>query len=301
MRTRRTALILAVGAALGAPGTLSAQVPSPGKPPAAPVMISPDAAMKIAIQRLREEGRRFRNTGNLPRQQPDFAQTYGYIIRPGDVIDAIVAVQDRDDAAVDAYIRWQLLSFNVDLANMENTAYERLLTSLPRLAPSPAANIAVHEQFEQLAAFADRNMHVRADLQRRWDSLRFEASQVELLNQPALKFRDAVAEAMPATGMRLLGVLLHDLNDRIRAACSTRSLKTRISTMLRQRMSDDSISAEQRWELIKYVEQLRGPETKVVRVVVFYANAPADVRYSVYTIRSTDVSKWTAYLNRHEP
>lgn len=300
-RARLIILGIAASAALGASRSLFAQGPSPARPPSGPVLIAPEAAMRIAVERLRAEGRAFRATGNLPRQQADFARTYAYVVRPTDVVEAVAQVQDPEDAAVDAYIRWQLLSFQPDLAGMDSELYQRLLRNLPRLARDPASDPEVHEQFESLTLPAGRSAEIRVDLQRRWDALRFESSQVELLNQPALKFREAVAEAMPDTGLRRLGVLLRDLEDRIRAASSTRGVKSRISALLRARMTDETLGLEQRWGLIRHIEQLRGPETRIVRDVVFYVDAPADVRYSTFAVRSADVARWTAYLNRHEP
>ncbi len=300
MRRAATILCLAAAAALTA-RPLLAQAPSPARPPSPSVLIAPEAALRIATERLRAEGRAFRATGNLPRPRPDFAETFSYLLRPEDVVEAVAAVQDREDAAVDAYIRWQLLSFKPDLAGMSSAQYERLLANLPRLARNPAADPGVHEQFEYLADPAGRSAAARADLERRWDALRFEASQVELINQPALKFRDAVAESMPEAALRRLGVLLTDLSDRIRAASSTRSVKARISALLKARMTDDSIGLEQRWALIRHIEQMQGPGTRVVRDVVFYVDAPADVRYSTYAVGGADVARWTAYLNRHEP
>lgn len=272
---------------------------SPGKDK--PAFVAPDTALHIAIGRLRQEGRQFRATGNLPRQEADFAESFEYFVRPRDLHDAVAAVQDREDAAVDGYIRWQLLSFDADWGAMDGDAYERLIGNLPRLVRCASADTEAHEALEALALGAGRDAEVRAQLQQRWDALHFDDKQVELLNQPALKFRAILADAMPETGMRLLGVLIFDLQGRIAAACDTRAVKSRITRTLRERMNDDSITIEQRWQLIRYIEDLPGPESKVVRDVVVYAAQPADVLYSTYAIRSTDVKKWTAYLNRHEP
>lgn len=293
-----TAALLTLAASGGVVWAQS--TPAPTAPPPSP-MVAPDMAMHIAIERLRAEGQEFRRTGNLPRHEPDFAATFGYLVRDRDVIDAIINAQDRDDAVVDGYIRWQLLSFEVDLGAMDSGAYRRLIHNLPGLVRCASADTESHSVLERLALGAGRNLDVRAELEQRWDALRFKDKEVELLNQPALKFRDAVAEAMPEPGARRLGVLLYDLQGRIAAASDTRTVKSRITRTLRERMNDDTISPQQRWELLKYVEDLPGPETRVVRDVVFYATQPADVLYSTYTIRSTDVTKWTAYLNRHEP
>lgn len=296
-------------------GASPAQQPAPAQPaqpqpqaPATaspgndkPAFVAPDTALHIAIERLREEGRQFRATGNLPRQEADFAESFEYFVRPRDLHDAVAAVQDREDAAVDGYIRWQLLSFDADWGAMDGDAYERLIGNLPRLLRCASADTQSHEALERLALDAGRNAEVRAELQRRWDAIHFDDKQVELLNQPALKFRNMLADAMPETGMRLLGVLIFDLQGRIAAACDTRAVKSRITRTLRERMNDDSITIEQRWQLIRYIEDLPGPESKVVRDVVVYAAQPADVLYSTYAIRSSDVKKWTAYLNRHEP
>lgn len=292
--------------AQGIPGAPSQPQPQLQPKASAPAIvaapnIAPDMAMHIAIERLRTEGQEFRRTGNLPRQRPDFADTFSYLVRPDDVIDAMVNVQDRDDAAVDGYIRWQLLSFKTDLAGIDGENYNRFIANLPGLARSASADTSSHNGLERLAQGAGRNADVRAELQQRWDVLHYADKQVELLNQPSLKFRDAAAEAMPETGARRLGVLLFDLQGRIAAASDTRRVKAAVTRTLRERMTDDSISLEQRWELLKYIETLPSPGSKVVRDVAFYTNQPADVLYSTYAIRSSDVKRWTAYLNRHEP
>lgn len=305
MSAWRTIQYLGVALLLAAAVDASAQRPSSTQPqPAsvvAPPVIAPDMALQLAIGQLREEGQAFRGTGNLPRQQPDFADSFAHRVRAEDVIDAITQVQDRDDAAVDAYIRWQLLSFNVDLSGMDDAAFDRLIAHLPRLERCPSANTEIHKTLERLALGAGRNADVKAELEQRWNAVHFEDKQVELLNQPALKFRELVADAMPETGMRRVGVLLFDLQGRIASASDTRAVKTRLTKALRERMNDDTISLEQRWRLLRYIEDLPGDETRIVRDVVFYATQPADVRYSTYAIRSTDVKKWTAYVNRHEP
>lgn len=264
-------------------------------------VVSSKTALKIALSRLEEEAAAFRESGDLPRDEADFAEGFEYTISPSDIERALLRVHGRDDAVVDAYIRWQLLSFGPDLEAMDTGDFEWLVNHLPAFIENPSADPSRHARFEMLAERAGRNADAQAMLQEEWESLNRLTHDIELLNQPALAFRDTLREIAPTNGARRPIFLLFDLQSRIEAGWDTRSIKTRITKELKSRKLDDTISLEKRWELIKYVEDLPGTSTKIVRDVSFYASAPADVHYSTLTVRSTDVTNWTAYLNRHDP
>ena len=291
--------VLAVGA-LAAPFASTSQPPPPDPQPP---LIAPDLALRATLEQLHAEAAEFRRTGTLPRVVADFATTFPYPLRSSDLIEQLCRVQDDEDAVVDAYVRWQLLGFKPDLAAMTGEEFKTFAMRLPALQPNPACDARLHAAFEALAAKSGRNADAAAELERRWEETRFKMREAELLNQPAFLFREAVIAAMPATGPRRPGLMLRDLEDRIAAGCETRAAKSAITRELKARMLDDTISIEQRWELLKHVEALEktGPSTRGIRDVVFYTDAPALVQYSNFEVTGSDAAKWTAYLNRHEP
>jgi len=268
-----------------------------------PVYMGSKVALKIAIDHLKKEGQRFRETDNLPRDNPDFAPTFPYTdrIKPIDLRNALCQIQSPDDPVIDSYIRWQLLSFNPDLDTLDDQQFEQMCLNLPALLPPPPADKNLQTELETLAQKVEQKKVPSQKLQNRWESVQISTKTVERLNHPSLLFRKAVIESMPDTGPRSPILMLHDLEDRIEKATDTRWIKTRITSQLKKRKLDNTISPEQRWELIQFIDSLTDQKTKIIREIIFYANTPAIIRYTTYTVRSNDAKKWTAYLNRHDP
>jgi len=269
------------------------------------IATSPGAGFRAAVAELRREGRTFERTGRLEQLNPDFNERFEHPVTPEYALKGVLEPQHASDEIIDAYVRWQLLSFEPDFSTLELDAFRRFINRLPRLRNHPAAAPRLHEQFDRLAELSGRNAGVRDRLRERWDALRIEIRRYDVLMKPSLKFRDAVYDMLPRTGPFRPIFLLYDLRDRIRVGLSTRGVKSRLTRELKRRRLDESLSAGIRWELIKQIEAMEKDDqtgsTRVLRDITFYTRSPAKLHYSTKTVRSTDAKKWTAYLNRIDP
>lgn len=265
---------------------------------------SSEQALRLALDRLTQEGGVFKDTGALPRPEPDFALTFRYSIDDLHLLDAVTRPA-HDDPVVDAYVRWQLLSFSPDFALLDDDRFLSLLDALPRLAPDPTLNPALYEQLERLASLAAPEAPDFAAAETLWQKTEGEIRYVGLINVPALSFRDRLHEALPETGPRRLQVRFCDLRDRIDAGQSTRAIKMRISAELESRVSDDTITMNQRWRLIDFLESLRNRSTRIITDLRLETDEAGRrlirISRSTLSVRDADIAKWSAWLNRHQP
>jgi len=266
---------------------------------------SPDAALRYALTLLKNEAREFRATGRLEILEPDFNIRYEAQLTQSNILKTILTTQNNSDPAMDGYIRWQLLSFNPDLNEITDNQFQSLINNLPAFLPHPAASPTLQSNYEKLAKDAARNIANRDQLANKWESLRIQIRQFTVLTFPSIKFRDAVYNLLPEQGPDRPLYLLHDLRDRIRAGLSTRTVKTRLTKELKTRRLDESLSADDRWQMIKQIEAMKNDtknnKSKIIRDITITRTGPATIHYSTFSVTTTDTKKWTAYLNRIEP
>lgn len=265
---------------------------------------SSEQALRLALDRLTQEGGVFKDTGALPRPEPDFALTFRYSIDDPHLLDAVTR-PTHDDPVVDAYVRWQLLSFAPDFTQLDDDRFLALLDDLPRLAPDPTLNPALYEQLDRLAGLPAPEARDFAAAETLWRKTEGEIRYVGLINVPTLSFRDRLHDALPETGPRRLQLRFCDLRDRIDAGHSTRAIKMRISAELESRVSDDTISMNQRWRLIDFLETMRSRSTRIITDLRLETDEAGrrliKVSRSTLSVRDADVEKWSAWLNRHQP
>lgn len=168
---------------------------------------SPAAALSLAIRELAVEADRARENGQLPRRRADFAKTYAHDVSPKMLATRITGPVDRDPFR-DAYIRWQLTSFNPPLDDLSDAAFEKLVRKLPALLPNPRADRHLINQLQQAAGGAELT-ETDADRAREiLDQLADRTAHARDLNIAAVGFRDWVVSRMPTNGPRPLQLRL---------------------------------------------------------------------------------------------
>ena len=74
----------------------------------------------------------------LPTLSPDFAKRFGHQIPQADLTQAIL-VRTHPDPFVDAYVRWQLTSFDPSLPQLSDQEFANFMDAIPALIPNPRA------------------------------------------------------------------------------------------------------------------------------------------------------------------
>ncbi len=291
--------------------TLFATQPTP--PPSTESLTTPPTptrhasdrvAMKMAIDQIRPAAAAFSKDGILEDPvKPTFADSFEYLLDDDTLIDALLKKQDRKSIACDAYIKWELLSFNPDLSNLDNRTFDKLLATLPAFVQSPAADPAKLKRFEKLAYMSGRDPQAAKKLQSEWDVMRVTISQQKLLNVPATQFREILLDQMPLEGPRRIRVMLQWLADNINAGIDTRSIKSAITKELKTRRIDETLTDKDRWNLIYRLETLaaKAGKTTVIRDIILYIHQSGEIKTSTLEISQSNIDTWSAYLTKREP
>lgn len=105
----------------------------PDKPP------TPTAALAMLIAQLSNEGIEALRTGHLVRNHPNVASDFAYEPAMPQLARAVIEAQHRDHF-IDAYIRWQLTSYQPTLPRLTEKQWEQVIQDLPMIPINPRAD-----------------------------------------------------------------------------------------------------------------------------------------------------------------
>lgn len=240
------------------------------RPAAQPVPIS------TAINELRREGRKsWMKKQSFPREESNYASEKHFTTDNRKLIHAL-STRLSTNTAIDAYIRWQLLSFDPDFKGLNPKAIEKLAIALPPLRnldgflPGFDPTISTVND----GAVLDVTAIVSAD--RRYVTMTTRASQASVVqirqapvtsgvapvivaaaNQAALNFRDELIDRLPPARGGQAMVMLQDVIDRNAAAdTSTTERFHQFAAATRNLPSDPTVSDQIRRQLRDKLAQL---------------------------------------------
>ena len=96
---------------------------------------APPESLEAVVQLLKGEAREAWASGTLPREHSNVGDEYDVPIDEEVLRGLLVRRIDRD-GFVDAYVRWQLLSYGPVLLALEDNEYRRLLQTAPAFVPN---------------------------------------------------------------------------------------------------------------------------------------------------------------------
>ena len=256
---------------------------------------TPTDALKAVVRELADEAEAIVANKDVPKGKPDYAMRCTHSVTPEEIALAIAQRTSRD-AFVDAYIRWQLTSFDVSLPEMDDRAFMKFLAATPRMAENPACDADVVEIFERAGGQSrlpprdlERLRSVHIELEKR-------TKIAELMNRPAMEFREWVEEKLGETGVRPRLWLLEECVATIEAGWPTRSIKTRISKSFLQAANEADFPREHLRLLAEQLQKLEGLERRYVGEVTFLVAGSVEVTISKAAVTETDIEKWTNRL-----
>jgi len=251
--------------------------------------------LREARRLLIEEALEAQKNELLPTLSPDFAKRFAHQIPLADLTQAIL-VRTHRDPFVDAYVRWQLTSFDPPLPQLSDQEFAVFMDAIPALIPNPRADPEVASALEQLEDLlvlsARRFQRVRDDvaqLDRRTDL-------AERFNEPAMSFAEWVQDKLGKTGPRPRQWLLARCAATIGAGWSTRSIKTKITRQFTASVDDQSLTTEHRRLIVQQAQRLVGSKRRFVKDVTFLANRTVRVTFSSSGVDRDDVKRWSDRL-----
>ena len=283
---RRLAVLVAAGLLVAAPAIAQA-------PPR-----SPAATLATAIKTLLDEARLAKTEEQLPRQDADFARRAGQQPLPPLIVGRQLIRRADRDPFVDAYVRWQLTSFEPALPEMADREFERFVSELPPMLENPRANASLLGDVNTALGAGALGESTQAALRRRLDALAAQTGRARTMNRPATRLYDWVARQLPQTGARALQLELARLDALVDAGWPSDTAKSHLEDLFNASARDRSFTPDQRRLVASQAQRLAG------RTRVFLTGARIDQGALVAQFNDTgvydfDVKRWTKALLRH--
>ena len=231
----------------------------------------------------------------LPTLSPDFAQRFDREIPNADLSQAILEPTHRDPF-VDAYVRWQLTSFDPALPEFNDQQFADFMDNIAALVQNPRADPQIIDTLERLAESAVLPAQRLQQLQEDVAELDRRTTITAQFNEPAISFAQWVQRKLGETGPRPRQWLLARCAATIRAGWSTRSIKTRITRNFTASLDDKSFTTDHRRLVVQQAQQLVGFKRRFVNEVTFLANGSVRVTFSTGGVDRDDVKRWSDRL-----
>lgn len=283
---RRLAVLVAAG--------LLAAMPAIAQPPPR----SPTATLATALKTLLDEARQARAEEQLPRQDADFAHQAGQQPLPPMIVGRQLIRRADRDPFVDAYVRWQLTSFEPTLPEMTDEKFERFLSELPPMLENPRANASLLGDINAALRAGALGASAQAALRRRLDALATQASRARTMNQPTMRFYDWVASQLPQTGARTLQLQLARLDALVDTGWPSDAAKSHLEKLFNASARDRSFTPDQRRLVASQAQRLAGK----TRVFLTSARINQDgliAQFNDTGVYDFDVKRWTRALLRN--
>lgn len=279
-------------------GAFAAASPTQDGPPGS------GRAYEAAIEQLVREAEEAKRAMMLPATRPDFASRFPHELSEADVVRGICRRGHRDPF-VDAYVRWQLTSFDPPLPKLveeDDEAFLQLMNEAPPLVENPAAHPPTIALFERAGEAGPLPPAHAENARRAWAALQERGRLVEEMNRPAMEWRAWIAEKFGVTGARPRQWMAEELATSIAGGWPVTSIKSRMSREYSRSAPDASFTGPQREWLVRQISTLLGRERRYVREVTFFANGDLEVTIGTAGIDEDDLANWRDRLaGRKDP
>jgi hypothetical protein len=247
-----------------------------------------------AIQTLTREAREIIARKAEPRREANFASDFEGTIEPEKLVRRILRPVDRDPF-IDAYVRWQLTSFDPPLDSLPDRQYEALLRSLPALEENPRAEESLLATLRQFAEAGALDEPRRRAVQEEIDAAKELAEHAELRNEPALHLRAWIERKWPECSLRAIEVQIERCDALIKAGWPVDRAKQDLERCLARAASERSVDDDGRRRLAR----LLPPLTRTSRLYLadaFFAGEALTLDLADTAIYDFDVRRWLRLL-----
>lgn len=282
-----TIALLAVLANLGISASSSAQQTKPDE--------KKHEAVRKAIRELTREAQQAMRQEQLPAEEADFASRFDAEVPEEDVLQALAEPVHREPF-IDAYVRWQLTSFEPDLSKMSDRSFRRLLQSAPRLQSNPMADerlLRVVQEAEETDYLSGSDIR---ELRGMVQQAEQHTTRAEQMNKPAEAFRTWVREHLGTDNLRGLQWLIENCAANIEAGWPVQGEKTRLTKAFKEAADAEDFSRDQKRTLAQQTQRLAGMHRRFIRNVEFLANDDIQTMIGTSGVSRGDVERWIQSL-----
>ena len=200
---------------------------------------------------------------------------------------------------VDAYVRWQLTSFNPILPDMGDREFLRLMADAPKLIDNPCAEEKIVASFEVAESAAEITQRDLERMRTAWSEMARQRQAVETLNGPAIAWRTWIDNQLPPRGPRKVQWLIERVASTVSTGWDARDAKgdlTRMTRDLGKSVGDLALSNAQTQMVCDQIGRMKGLRRRMIEDVAFLANGRVDVSFFNLYVSDDDIEKWIEAL-----
>lgn len=256
------------------------------------------SSIEAAIKQLTREARRFQTDPlGLP-AEPDFARRFEGTIEADD-LDRALSRRTHRNPFIDAYVRWQLISFADDsraLGELDEQLFGAFMRHAPTMVANPRADrdlVALLKRGNQSGPLSGADLRRLQRLERQLNQM---TKRAELLNRPAIGFYEWAQKKLGPIGPRPRQWLLCRCAATIAAGWPARSIKSAISRAFTESVRDRRFTPSQRRVVADQSRRLIGLDRTIINQMTFLADGSLRVTFSRSRVEAKDAEAWIERL-----
>ncbi|MCH8005254.1 MAG: hypothetical protein IH888_03375 [Planctomycetes bacterium] len=256
------------------------------------------SSIEAAIKQLTREARRFQTDPlGLP-AEPDFARRFEGTIEADD-LDRALSRRTHRNPFIDAYVRWQLISFADDsraLGELDEQLFGAFMRHAPAMVANPRADrdlVALLKRGNQSGPLSGADLRRLQRLERQLNQM---TKRAELLNRPAIGFYEWAQKKLGPIGPRPRQWLLCRCAATIAAGWPARSIKSAISRAFTESVRDRRFTPSQRRVVADQSRRLIGLDRTIINQMTFLADGSLRVTFSRSRVEAKDAEAWVERL-----
>lgn len=173
--------------------------------------------LQSVVNELIQEAEDFEKTGQWRRSKSDYASIVKHKFPIDDVLAQLARTHGRAPH-IDAYVKWQLLSFigRMDMNKATDSRIAAAARAMPRYIPATPPDARVVKILETLGSKTTMNQREKEFFDQARTAFDDHYRQIALINKPAAEYRESFAELQsPSTMLRYM-LLLENIEERLR-------------------------------------------------------------------------------------
>ncbi len=260
----------------------------------------PPLSMPHIVRLLSDEARQSKVDGVLKRSSASFAsdEAFGNSTAPPQtaVLDRILR-RNHTDAFTDAYIRWQLTSFNpmIEISRMADREFDRLVQVLPSVLPNPRADDALIEAFQRAAGLGTLTEQQQKDVNDRLNALARLSSAAEAFNVPGRELHEWLVQQFASQPHRVLTLMLHRAQSLAQTGWPVEDIKRTIDAQIARFASQREFTIDQRRAIALTAERMM-VRPRMYLETAGVSEGAAYVNFNTTGIFDYDVRRWARAL-----
>ncbi len=257
--------------------------------------MTPTVQMQTVLRQLRKDAIAIEKKRQDMPKEANFARE-ATVIPPLELIaQNISRTQDRKPF-IDAYIRWQLTSFDPPLPEMSKSRQQALLSQLPALNPNPLANPVVLQRINELLQIPILNENEQAQVIQEYTKMSEARLAANERNIPAKGLRMWLIKSYPPASRSGIEARVELVAALVTTGWNAKGAKNLLASSCEMAGQQASLTPAEQQALARLLSKLIGLGTTAIQSLRT-GDFTLQVEFHSSMVQDYEVRQWTRMLH----